>query len=70
MSQVPSRSRGNRSRLLWKHQGSTSPLASWSENDAQMFRAELQHALRAIAAQAIDELAPDPVQTPAAEPKG
>jgi len=35
-----------------------------------MFRAELQHALRAIAAQAIDELAPDPVQTPAAEPKG
>jgi len=35
-----------------------------------LFRIELQHALRAIAATTIEQVAPDPVQTPTAEPKG
>jgi hypothetical protein len=57
-------------RWWWRHEGPTARLADWGENDAQLFRTELQHALRAIAAQAIEQVAPDPVQTPAAEPKG
>jgi hypothetical protein len=54
-------------RWSWKHAGSTVRLADWSENDARLFRTELEAALRAIASQAIEDLAPDPVQTDAGE---
>jgi len=54
-------------RWSWKHTGSTVRLADWSENDARLFRTELEAALRAIASQAIADLAPDPVQTDTVE---
>lgn len=54
-------------RWSWKHVGSTVRLADWSENDARLFRTELETALRAIASQAIKDLAPGPVQTDAGE---
>jgi hypothetical protein len=51
----------------WEHKGPTASLANWGQDDAQLFRAELERALQAIALRAVNDAAPDPVQTSAGE---
>jgi hypothetical protein len=40
----------------WEHIGRKATLFEWSENDARLFRAELEHAGRALAAQVIHDV--------------
>jgi hypothetical protein len=51
----------------WEHKGPAASLSDWSQDDAHLFRMELDRALRAIALQAIKDVAPDPVQAHAGE---
>ncbi len=51
----------------WEHKGPTTSLANWGQDDAQLFRVALERALQAIALRAVNDAAPEPVQTSAGE---
>jgi hypothetical protein len=50
-------------RWLCEHAGGIAGLADWSKDDASLFRAELEHALDAVALQAVNTLLPQPLSS-------
>lgn len=50
-------------RWSWEHRGPTVSLSKWGEDDAHLFRTELERALGTIGSRAVIDIAPDPVQT-------
>jgi hypothetical protein len=53
----------------WEHKGPMTSLANWGQDSAQPFRVELERALRTLAVRIVNDVAPDPAQTSAAEGK-
>jgi len=49
-------------RWWWEHTGSTARLADWIKDDAGLFRAELEDALKAVALRTVDALLTQPAR--------